>query len=1125
MNKNQPFQPVSLEEQPPAATFTASSNVAKSAIFVERQTLAIENVTWETLGNLNVAQDSKNNKQNLDNLGGVLGLADRLGVSLETGLSDPQLDQMRERYGKNVFPESPMEGFFWLFVGAFEDPVLQILLAACIISIILGCIEHPENGWIEGIAIFIAVFLVAIISATNDYSKELQFRALEKESANDERVSVLRQSIIERINPKELVIGDVLILQAGDSIAADAVVFSSQFVLTNESGLTGEPDDLKKSREGDPFLLSSCLVTEGEECHALVIGTGLHSQWGKIKENLVTEAVNTPLQDKLESMTAMIGYIGVVAALGTFIAKIIRLFTVDTFIEPGEGVISAFILAVTIVVVAIPEGLPLAVTISLAYSTGKMYQHKCFIRVLAACETMGNATNICSDKTGTLTENRMTVVEGYFGDKSYTQDEFKKAKLDSTTMKYIAEQSCINRQAYLVYKDNDGKALDRPNIIGNKTEGALMLMASYWGFDYKKVHKDIYSEETDKTFSFNSTKKRSTAIIHRPDGSVTLFCKGATEWILKDCTHYLSASGVSEILTPTKMKSINTLVLEMADRALRTLCLAHKNYKSVCDLPADWRDNPPDSSGLCCDGIVGIIDPLREDVIDAVKLANAAGVNVRMITGDNIATARAIARQCGIYTDGGISIEGPDFRAMTPSDVDKILPRLQVMGRSSPDDKYLLVIRLNGHDLPSNKDEWEKKHANKIATSRNAITWETHKDTMLPGYQEEWASTRPSGGHVVGVTGDGTNDAPALKAADVGLSMGITGTKVAQGASDIVLLDDKFSSIVNAILWGRAVYDSIRKFLQFQLTVNLVALTLVFVAACTGTLTPLNAVQMLWVNLVMDTMGALALATEPPNPSMMHRKPYKRDASLISWPMWRNILFQTVFQLILVFILLYKGAELFGVHNGEWCLRWMSNDAAKYFDVDTLQQVDMIMETTVSCEDFDSYCPRDSSTYNGDCFERVQKHVDSDFIFSFNSLEGFSDACLTCTWFDYTHGSIIFNAFIFCQIFNEYTSRDIFDKWNFLDGIFNNYTFLLVSVVSIAAQIFLIEVGGAFVKTTHLTVSQWLITIALGAIGLPVGVFMRFIPVKENEESFHHNEEIATVGSDGNIAGVELVGK
>lgn len=1076
--------------------------------------VGVQPVPQAVLDTFNVAQERKSNMESLTKFGGVDKLIESIGVNFEDGWSDANVEKMRSAYGPNTFPESPMATFLELFIGAMGDTTLLILLAAALVSLVIGALTEPEAGWIEGVAIFIAVFLVATITAGNDYTKELQFRALEKSAQNDERASVLRGGSIQRINPNEIVIGDILVLQAGDSIPADSVMFDHSKCKVNESGLTGEPDDLKKTRSGDPFLISSCLITECEETRAVVIAVGQFSQWGKIKANLVTEAVNTPLQDKLETMTTQIGYIGLGAAIGTFCALFIRVM-VD---QHGyvEGILNAFILAVTIIVVAIPEGLPLAVTIALAYSTKKMYADKCFIRVLAACETMGNATNICSDKTGTLTENRMTVVAGWFANKIYDEESFSRSRdeLHEKARKVIAENACINRVAYIMDVDKDGRPLHQPNIIGNKTEGALMLMSRTWGVKEETLRRELYHDaKGDRVFAFNSSKKRATAVVvkHKDDGCVRLYCKGATEWVLKDCTHFTNAAGDKEPLTAAKRAELETCVNDMANKALRTLCLAHIDFPNVAAMGADWEENPPDYKNLICDCIVGIIDPLRNDVRDAVAMAQRAGVTVRMVTGDNKATASAIARQCGILTDGGMAVEGPEYRNMTPAQADEALNTLQVMARSSPDDKYLLVTRLNGYGIPENEEQWVEKHK-----SKTGVAWETHKDSLLPGYMEEWSATRPDGGEVVGVTGDGTNDAPALKAADVGLAMGITGTKVAQAASDIVILDDKFSSIVRAITWGRTVYDNIRKFLQFQLTVNVVALLIVFIGAVADLGEPLNAVQMLWVNLVMDTMGALALATEPPTLELLKRPPYKRSANLVSNPMKRNILTQSIFQLILLLVLMIKGGELFGVYQGEGCADFKVDTGVTTTWNPTTNQIDNSGNGVITCTTFAYDCP--SGDRNSMCLEETHTVMYNgvETPFKFSDLDDFENDCLECKKEDHTLNTIIFNTFIYCQIFNEYTSRFLFDDVNPFKDVLSNYVFLGVSVVTVLVQTFLVYVGGEFVRVTPLTASQYFITMALGAIGLFVGMITRFIPVVEDPGDFFtsNSSELATAAGE-----------
>jgi calcium-translocating P-type ATPase len=1061
----------------------------------------MSSVNQEELDGINKPQESASNKENLEQMGGVPGLIERLHLDPAHGLTKAQHTEHIQRYGINKLPEKPMKGFWELWIESFNDLTLIILITAAVVSLGVGSYEDPSKGWIEGLAILIAVLIVAFVTAGNDYSKELQFRALEESSKKDERTIVMRDGQRVILNPEELTVGDVIILQAGGGIPADSILLEDNVTIaSNESSLTGEPEPQRKSWQTDPFLLSSCTICEADQnVRAMVIAVGASSQWGKIREKLVQEPENTPLQDKLDDMVQLIGWIGTGAAVATFIALMISHGVREKGADWLGATIHAFIIAVTIIVVAIPEGLPLAVTIALAYSTRKMYEDQNLIRVLAACETMGNATNICSDKTGTLTQNQMRVVEAWFHGERFTglEQEGCSSLANHTS---ALENCCVNRTTILIYKDEFGEEYHRPRVEGNATEGALILLAKGAGcVEDEDAYRDqiFFPEDGDKVFAFNSSKKRSSAVMHYPaTGGYRVYVKGAPDWVLEDCTHMSLPDGSEVPFTSEDRTMVDDVILDMANNALRTLCLAHRDFD---ELPPDWETNPPDTEGLVVDGIVGIIDPLRDDVTEAVQIAQEAGVTVRMVTGDNIHTAKAIAKQCGILKEGGLAMEGPVFRTLTPIQLDSILPRLQVLARSSPDDKYLLVTRLNGHGMPSDQASWEKFHAERIKRDPS-ITFATHKDILLPGMLEDWKKTRPDGGQVVGVTGDGTNDAPALKAGDVGLSMGITGTQVAQDASDIVILDDRFSSIVHAIKWGRSVYDNITKFLQFQLTVNVVALLLVFIGAVAGFDAPLNAVMMLWVNLIMDTMGALALATEPPTESLLQRKPFKRTAPLVSHPMWRNIFAQSILQLIILLLLLFKGAQWFDVHEGNYCTKWEWGSFSST----------KIADHGVTCDALKTACPSGSSS----CME-ANFPVESEEV-------GLNCADL-CEEYDYTHFTIIFNAFVFCQVFNEFNARSVGDKWDVFSDVRSNPIFLAVIVVTFLTQLFVVEVGGDFTRTAGLSASQWLITIGLGAIALPVGVLMRFIPIKPDPNTFADTSQI-TNDSFGNMDIESVVG-
>jgi magnesium-transporting ATPase (P-type) len=737
-----------------------------------------------------------------------------------TILSDADVKARQELYGANEFPAPEPKTWFGMFLESFEDTTVIVLCVASLVSLAVGLWEdytkNTSKGWIEGTAILFAVVLVAVVTASNNYNKENQFRKL-NDRKDDVEVVVVRNGEVKRISCKALVVGDVCKMEAGDKVPADALLISGSDVSTNESALTGEPEDVQKtttavkvSAGGDPFLISGSTLSTGT-CSALIIATGANSRWGKSKSKLERDAPATPLQEKLETLANQIGYFGMAMAACTFAAMVYMWWAYPLSREEGQSftdvVLEAFIMAVTIVVVAVPEGLPLAVTLSLAYSTQKMMDDNNLIRVLEACETMGNATNICSDKTGTLTQNRMTVVECWVAGSRYSELP-SASQLPRELVAVLSEGLAVNSTADLLVVDG------QTNVKGSKTEGALLMMLqSMLGVDYaRKRVESFVPARGDRLFTFSSSRKRmsvlllngasgltsanaeearpkraslrgaASALLGDPDkpgntgSAATLHVKGASEAILDRCSTFLSSSGATVALDAATRKLLSAQISGMAQASLRTIGVAFKILPSIPSTSTSSSSEALADSlerELTFVGLFGIKDPLRPDVPAAVQRCQAAGIFVRMVTGDNLETAQAIARECGILTDGGLAMEGPAFRRLSPAKLDAILPTLQVLARSSPDDKHLLVTRLNGNKehMPQNQEQWEARHPGR--------SWSKERDLLLPGYAEEWAASRAGHGcvgEVVGVTGDGTNDGPALKAADVGLSMGLGGT-------------------------------------------------------------------------------------------------------------------------------------------------------------------------------------------------------------------------------------------------------------------------------------------------------------------------------------------------------------
>ncbi|XP_056395717.1 plasma membrane calcium-transporting ATPase 3 isoform X2 [Hyla sarda] len=892
-----------------------------------------------------------------DSYSDVHGLCRRLKTSPTEGLSENVADfeKRKQIYGVNFIPPKKPKTFLQLVWEALQDVTLIILEIAAIVSLGLSFYAPPgeqsencgnvqagghdedesEAGWIEGAAILLSVICVVWVTAFNDWSKEKQFRGLQSRIEQEQRFSVIRNAQVIQIPVADLIVGDIAQIKYGDLLPADGVLIQGNDLKIDESSLTGESDHVRKSVEKDPMLLSGTHVMEGSG-RMVVTAVGVNSQTGIIftllgaggeeeekkdkkakkqdgavamemqplksaeggemeerekKKSSVPKKEKSVLQGKLTKLAVQIGKAGLVMSAITVIILVL-FFVIQTFVVEGKVWLSEctpvyvqyfvkfFIIGVTVLVVAVPEGLPLAVTISLAYSVKKMMKDNNLVRHLDACETMGNATAICSDKTGTLTTNRMTVVQSYLGDVHY-KERPDPSSLNSKTLDLLVNAIAINC-AYttkILPPDKEGAL---PQQVGNKTECALLGFVLDLQRDYQLVRDQIPEETLYKVYTFNSVRKSMSTVVCLPNGGFRLYSKGASEIVLKKCSNILNGVGELRTFRPRDRDEMVKKVIEpMACDGLRTICIAYRDFQAVPE--PEWENENEIVGDLTCIAVVGIEDPVRPEVPEAIRKCQRAGITVRMVTGDNINTARAIAAKCGIIQPGEdfLCLEGKEFNRRIRNEkgeieqerLDKLWPKLRVLARSSPTDKHTLV--------------------------KGII------DSLI-GEQRQ----------VVAVTGDGTNDGPALKKADVGFAMGLAGTDVAKEASDIILTDDNFSSIVKAVMWGRNVYDSISKFLQFQLTVNVVAVIVAFTGACITQDSPLKAVQMLWVNLIMDTFASLALATEPPTEALLLRKPYGRNKPLISRTMMKNILGHAVYQLVIIFTLLFVGEIFFDIDSG-----------------------------------------------------------------------------------------------------------------------------------------------------------------------------------------------------------------
>lgn len=931
----------------------------------------------------------------------------------------------RRVFRDNTLPPKKEKTLLQIAWQTYNDKVLILLTIAAAISLALGLyqtfgVKHedgaPSVEWVEGVAILVAIAIVVIVGTVNDWHMQRQFTRLNKKS-NDKTVKVIRSGKSQEISIFDVMVGDLMHLETGDIIPVDGIFINGNAVKCDESSATGESDLLRKtpaaevserllSPDGgkisklDPFIISGSKVQEGNGTF-IVTAVGVNSSYGRITMSLRTEQEETPLQKKLNSLADWIAKLGAGAALLLFIVLFIKFCAhlpgdKSSPSEKGQRFMQIFIVSVTVVVVAVPEGLPLAVTLALSFATVKMLRDNNLVRHLRACETMGNATTVCSDKTGTLTQNKMTVVAttlgkiSSFGGNDKPMDktadaveptssiphmsvaEFTK-ELNPEVQDLLIQSNVLNSTAF------EGSEEGINTFIGSKTEVALLtLCRDHLGAG--AVQEIRSAAQVVQVIPFDSKYKFSAIVIKLANGTFRVYVKGASEILLEKCTQVLSkpsANGLASApLSETDKKMFFDTISSYARQTLRTIGSSYRDFESWPPAGMESVENPgtADIGAIHQDmtliAIYGIKDPLRPSVIEAIKDCRHAGVVVRMVTGDNLQTGSAIAAECGIYTPetGGIAMEGPDFRRLPKAELLETVRNLQVLARSSPEDKRILVRTLK--DL----------------------------------------------GETVAVTGDGTNDAPALKMADIGFSMGIAGTEVAKEASSIILLDDNFASIVKGMMWGRAVNDSVKKFLQFQLTVNITAVVLTFVSAVASDEeeSVLNAVQLLWVNLIMDTFAALALATDPPTRSVLDRMPDRKSAPLITLRMAKMILGQAIAQLAITFVLHFAGRQLLGYSNS----------------------------------------PEDRKQLK----------------------------------------TLVFNTFVWLQIFNEVNNRRLDNKLNIFEGMHRNYFFIVINLIMIGGQVMIIYVGGEAFKVARLNGKEWGLSVGLGAISIPWGALIRLTP-------------------------------
>lgn len=896
------------------------------------------------------------------------------------GLNPQQVKESREKHGINILTPPPKPSLWIKFFENFKDPMIRILLVALALSMGVAIYEiytgEGLDALFEPIGIFVAIILATGIGFALEVNANKKFEVLNQVN-DDVQVKVIRDGVITQVARKDIVVGDIVILGTGDEVPADGVLIDSVALSINESTLTGEPL-IKKSHLPEDFkndvtyptnhVMRGTTVVEGNGTME-VTAVGDATEYGKVYEAAqIDTGVKTPLTLQLEKLGKVISWgsytMGALIIIGRLL--MFNWAGADT-LEMISHSLDTLMLAITVIVVSVPEGLPMSVTLSLALSMRRMLASNNLVRKMHACETMGATTVICTDKTGTLTQNQMRVHQTQY----YPLGESQKLG-DDEVSNAIKEGISVNSTAFLEY-DEEAKKM---NALGNPTEGALLLWLNDNGVDYLKLRENA---KVVKQLPFHTQRKFMATVVESPLlGKKVLYVKGAPEIVLGLC---------AKVAEDVKTDTINEQLLGYQQKAMRTLGLA---YAILDDNQDPIQDNQLKVDNLIFIGITAIADPVRAEVPDAIRNSISAGISVKIVTGDTPGTAKEIGRQVGLWNDevdgDENHISGPDFAALSEEDAAKRALKLKIMSRARPTDKSRLVRLLQ------------------------------------------------EAGEVVAVTGDGTNDAPALNAAQVGLSMG-DGTSVAKEASDITIMDNSFASITKAVMWGRSLYQNIQRFVLFQLVVNIVACLIVVIGAFTGAESPLTVTQMLWVNLIMDTFAALAFASLPPSMEVMKNKPRRSTDFILSRDMIYRILSTGILFMVILFGLMQ-------------CFR--NND---------IKSISYLVE------------------YPGTFFASM---------FDFGGNGEFTPVEL----------SMFFSVFVFFQIWNLFNAKAFKSGHTAFFNIKGSKVFFMVVVGIIIGQIAIVTFGGKMFSVVPLTLENWAYIFATTSLIMIVPAILKIIQIK-----------------------------